>query len=262
MTFKTIIIMLLICVAGATTSIVILLNRHSLNISGAVVPHHNLVADQRADFFSDLAEHISVPKTIILLSPNHYYAGSGSIQTTDQKWQLSQGEISPDQNVISYLVKNNLAINEPPSFKNEHGIFNILSDIHNNFPKAKIVPIIFSAQGARLPDGQGPASGWKNKLKNLENGLRTSCANCLMIASVDFSHDQPALLAQQNDERSIAGLKARDTTDIIKNANIDSPPSLALLTMWAESHNTLSFILKNHTNAGAVTHVFGWYEAK
>lgn len=254
MKFKTKIILLLFVVSGMAFLAGGLyfaenkLNRSNLNISGAVVPHHNLVAAQRAEFFSELAKHITAPETIILLSPNHFYAGSGSIQTTDQRWQLGQGQINPDQNVISYLVENNLAFNEPPSFVNEHGIFNILSDIHNNFPDAEIVPLIFENPG-------------QNQLAELEKGLENSCGSCLMIASVDFSHDQPALLAQQNDECSIADLKTRDATGILKNAKVDSTSALALLAMWATDHNTLNFILKGH-DIGTTTHVFGWYEAK
>src|SRR3989344_2027127 len=231
-------------------------NRLTLNISGAVLPHHNIVGHQRAEFFSVLASNITPPDTIILLSPNHYRAGQQSIQTTNQEWKLNQGKIIANQNVISYLAEHNLAANNSSSFINEHGIYNILSDIYNNFPHAKIVPIIF--------DG-----ATQTELQDLKQGLMDSCLKCLMIASVDFSHYQPALLGQLHDDLSIRGLQMLDTANLFTKSEVDSGPALALLAMWAKDHNTLHFELKNHTNSGIIaqnpdiestTHIFGWYE--
>jgi AmmeMemoRadiSam system protein B len=232
--------------------------KNNFKISGVVVPHHNLVAGLRAEFFENLAKNISAPKTIILLSPNHYNAGQGNIQTSDKNWNLNQGQINADKKVVSFLVENNLTVNESPSFVEEHGIYNILSDIHNNFPNAKLVPIIFENASA-------------DQINKLEQGLKNSCAKCLMIASVDFSHDQPIAVAQINDGQSITDLQKLDSAGLLENAKVDSPPALALLAMWAKDHNTLNFILKNHIGSGAnlqnpgiesVTHVFGWYENK
>jgi AmmeMemoRadiSam system protein B len=234
------------------------ISRTILDISGVVVPHHNLVAPQRAEFFLELSKHITPPETIILLSPNHYSAGYGSIQTTSKDWRLGQGQINSNQNVVSFLVKNNLATNEPSSFIYEHGIYNILADIHNNFPNAKLVPLIFE-------------SASRYQINKLEQGLKDSCANCLMIASVDFSHYYSTSVAQSQDKRSIEDLETLNTDDLLTNAEVDSRPALALLTMWAKDHNTAEFILKNHTDSGintqnpdseGTTHVFGWYQQK
>jgi AmmeMemoRadiSam system protein B len=225
-------------------------------ISGVVVPHHNLVAGQRAQLFAELAKSIAQPKTIILLSPNHYFAGHGNIQTTNQEWELGQGRITADNNVISFLVENNLATNESSSFISEHGIYNILADIHNNFPNAKLVPLIFKKTS-------------QAQLQNLESGLLETCSRCLMIASVDFSHYFPASSSQHDDSLSIQELQNLDIIGILANTNVDSGSALALLTLWAKNHDTVSFILKNHTDSGvivqnsnleATTHVFGWYE--
>jgi AmmeMemoRadiSam system protein B len=229
-----------------------------LHISGAVVPHHNLVAPQRADFFSELSKQIVAPKTIILLSPNHYSAGYGDIQTASKNWNLGQGQVNSNQDVVSFLVKHNLATNEPSSFIYEHGIYNILTDIHNNFPDAELVPLIFENTS-------------QARLNKLEQGLRDSCAGCLMIASVDFSHYYSDSLAQLQDKRSIGDLEVLNTNDIFANAEVDSRPALALLTIWAKDHNTTEFTLKNHTDSGintqnldseGTTHVFGWYQQK
>ncbi len=228
----------------------------NLYISGAVVPHHDLVATKRAEFFFNLASHIKQPKTIILISPNHYLAGQTNIQTTDQNWNLGEGKINPNKEVISSLIKQGLVSNEPSSFKDEHGIFNILADIHKYFPKSLLVPIIFKETS-------------DDQLDKLEKGLLQLCNDCLIVASVDFSHYQPAVLAQLHDDRSIRDLQSLNTKDLLNGAEVDSGPALALLAMWAKSHNTLHFTLKANTNSGVIfqnpdlettTHIFGWYQ--
>ena len=231
-------------------------NKLVISISGIAVPHHDLVAAKRAQFFSEFASRIKQPKTIILISPNHYSAGQGDIQTTDQDWDLDKGKIISNKDAISFLVEKKLVTNEPASFTDEHGIYNILGDIHNNFPNATLIPLIFKEVS-------------EEELNKLEQSLLQSCNDCLMIASVDFSHYQPAVLADLHDDYSIRDLQLLDTKDILANAEVDSGPALALLTMWAKDHNTIQFTLKSHTNSGIIfqnpdaettTHVFGWYE--
>jgi AmmeMemoRadiSam system protein B len=225
-------------------------------ISGVVVPHHNIVADQREKFFSDVAARTSQPKAIILVSPNHYDAGRAPVQTTDQSWKLGEGSIAPARQVIASLVQQGFTANEPSSFVDEHGIYNILGDIQKYFPGTPIIPLIFK----EVPE---------DKLIQLERALRESCEGCLMIASVDFSHYQPALLAQIHDERSIRDLETLNTAGILASAEVDSGPSLALLALWAADHDTSRFVVRAHTNSGIInespdlestTHVFGWYE--
>lgn len=228
----------------------------NIKISGAVVPHHNIVARERSEFFTKLASEIKAPQTIILLSPNHYSAGRAKIQTTDQDWRLAAGQISADQTVISDLIADKLVTIEKASFSDEHGIYNILADIHNNFPEAKLVPLIFKPTSLA-------------ELTKLKDSLKKSCPDCLMIASVDFSHYQPALLADLHDDLSIRHLQDLNSEELLTQVEVDSGPSLALLSLWAQDQGTLNFNLQNHTNSGVLsnspdiestTHIFGWYQ--
>lgn len=232
-------------------------------ISGAVIPHHNIVASHRADFFTLLAQQIGVnnyPKTIILVSPNHYNIGFGKIQTSNQDWELSEGLITHDADVVSSLMGDgtkSVATIEPGSFADEHGIYNILGDIHNTFPESKIVPIML----------KDPS---REELLELQQTLTRSCGNCLMLASVDFSHYQPARIAELHDQKTIRDLQNLDTDDVLINAEVDSGASLALLMLWAKSNQTIRFNLVNHTNSSLLlndpslegtSHVFGWYQS-
>lgn len=223
------------------------------------MPHHNMVAGQRAQFFSQLGkkfENEESPETVILVSPNHYYAGQSKIQTADKEWKLGEGSINSNKTVIQNLVTSGLATNEPASFTDEHGIYTIFPDIHKTFPNAQIVPII-------LKDVS------RNQINKLAEVLNNSCKRCLMITSVDFSHYQPAMLAELHDDKSIYDLQTLDAQDLMKDVEVDSGPALALLTIWAQQHKTPRFNLLNHTNSDLLlnnpdlegtSHIYGWYE--
>jgi poly-gamma-glutamate synthesis protein (capsule biosynthesis protein) len=233
-------------------------NSQKSQISGMVVPHHDLVKAERVKLFETVAGKIPEPKTVILVSPNHDNVGEASIQTSDQSWPTASGEIQPAKEVIDDIINQKVADNEPSSFHFEHGIRLILGDIKNHFPNSTLVPLIFKSNTDM------------GNIQSLHDRLHTTCTDCLLIASVDFSHYQPALQAQLHDIRTERLLKLSDAESLYKTAEIDSPSALALLALWATSHETKRFELSQHTNSGILTsnadiptttHMFGWYEA-
>ncbi|MEO6078081.1 MAG: AmmeMemoRadiSam system protein B, partial [Candidatus Andersenbacteria bacterium] len=235
---------------------VLVLGSKKQTISGIVIPHHDIVSAQRKEFLNIVGKKIQ-PQTIILVSPNHYSVGRANIQTADQTWNVTNGEIPSDSDVVQYLIKHGTG-NEPNSFPDEHGIHLVLSDIHTTFPKATIVPLIIKMT---TPESE---------IEALSQNLQTSCNACLMVSSVDFSHYQPAILGDLHDDATIRELENIDVHALYSNAEVDSPPALMLFALWAKQHNTLHFALQNHTNSGellkspdieSTTHVFGWYEA-
>lgn len=224
-------------------------------ISGLVVPHHDLVQNVRQDFLEEIAAEINQPATIILVSPNHFETGVRNIQTTGQVWNLSNGVIEPNKEVLSALRKIGVS-DEPKSFVNEHGIKMILPDLKTYFPKSQVVPIILKI------NTPGP------EIIKLQTALLEACLDCLLAASVDFSHYQTVQVANQHDELSIRALRGLDTNLLRTKAEVDSPPALELLLLWAQSHGTKKFTLFAHTNSGVIlknpdgettSHVFGYY---
>lgn len=228
----------------------------SQTISGLVVPHHNIVADRRAKLFAQVRASIEQPETVILLSPNHYEQGGAAIQTTKQAWTTAEGDIAPAIALITTLETQQLVTAEPTSFDREHGIRLVLGDIRKNFPESNIVPLIFKQSTSR------------EQISQVTDTLAKQCKKCLVVASVDFSHYQPALLAALHDEGTIDALASRDEQYLYDNAEVDSPASLVFLARWATMHDTAHFSLIDHTNSGVLasdldapttTHVFGYY---
>jgi len=224
-------------------------------ISAVIIPHHDAVKSIRQKFLEKVGKRIDPPKTIILLSPNHYQSGRGGVQTTDRTWEITDRTIKPDKPVIKSLSE--LATDEPDSFTNEHGIKLVLGDLWQNFPNAKIVPIIFKDDVT------------KETIERLAQVLNRNCQACLLVASVDFSHYQPVQLANLHDQLTARALQTLDVDKLLLDAEVDSPPALALTALWAKNRQTEQFILERQTNSSALaknpelestSHFFGYYQ--
>jgi len=209
-----------------------------LPISTVIVPHHDLMKDERATYLKTIKES---PKTVILASPNHFDSGKGDIITTTKDWTVAGGAIMADKDKINQLLKSDLFSNEEVAFNGEHGIANILDDIHADFPSSKIIPIIIRQNTAR------------GKITGLNTELNSVCgADCLLIASIDCSHYQPGSLAQIHDDMTKRALNNMDE-DLAWKSEVDSPQSLLLSVLWAKSKSTTKFELNQNTNSGKLS---------
>lgn len=140
--------------------------------------------------------------------------------------------------------------------KNDHTVYNPLSDLKTYFPDATVYPILI---GQKIP-----FSG----LNSLLSKINSVCGfDCLLVASVDFSHYLPATLAEVHDAYTINNLQNLNTQNI-QNAEVDSPQSLYLLAKFSILKNAQKWHLFAHTNSGflsrnpdfeTTTHVFGFY---
>lgn len=226
------------------------------SIAAIVVPHHDLVKTQRQEFLKKVEAQGLKPQTIILVSPNHYESGTADVQTTKKTWTITDGSIEPNKEAINALIAIG-AKEDETSFANEHGVRLILGDLHDVFPKSTIVPILFKMETP------------KATIEEVHATLKTNCSDCLLVASVDFSHYQPALLANLHDDVTLRALQLQDEAMLLTKAEVDSPASLALMSLWSESRDAKRFVLSEHTNSGELakdadiettTHMFGWYE--
>jgi len=213
-----------------------------------IVPHHNIVAANRQNFLQKTRLLRPVTKKIILISPDHFSTNQKQISYTDMDWNLSNGNINYDHSFDSSgLTANNQLL------KNDHGIYNILPDVKKYFPKATVVPILVGQQLS------------VENLNILYQKIDNYCQrNCLLIASIDFSHYLPAQMADAHDSYTLDALYGKNLNKIFAS-EVDSPQSLYIVSKFGfTNHN--NFTLFDHTNSGylirnpdieTTTHVFG-----
>jgi len=220
---------------------------------GIVIPHHDMVAETRAAYLSKVSDRIK-PKTIVVMSPDHFDAVSGTIAASDRLWETSVGEIIPDTDLIQRLQIS--VQNEP--FLSEHGITSLVKEIKQFFPSSKIVPVLINR------------SATYEEVILLTRSLYSECPDCFLVSSVDFSHTNDAMVADLHDTLTMRELFDADSEALYKEAEVDSPESLVALTTWAKLHNHNKFELFSHTNSGFLsdarsgemtTHIIGGYYA-
>lgn len=223
-----------------------------------VVPHHNIVALQRAEAFAELAQQTQ-PQTIVVLSPNHFGSGTAEQIVANKIWTRHNGidVIQPNQELVAQLVAANVVTLDNAALSGEHGISNLLDDIGTYFPKAQLLPIL-------LRD-----TVTVDQVAALMTELAVACAGqCGVIASVDMSHYLPAALADVHDQTTLRVLREQNQTDVW-GLEVDSPASLAGVMQWAALNQLPEFAVLAQTNSGTLlgnpdsettSHILGYYQ--
>ena len=219
-----------------------------------IVPHQNTVRNIRQMFFNRTAKARPLTRTVILLSPDHFSPNQESIFFSDRNWTLSNGLLEyadrTGKNITSDFSRSNRLLTI------DHGIYNILPEIKTYFPRARIVPLLVGERVSR------------KKLDALADRLSANCRwDCLVIASVDFSHYLPHALADVHDAFSLKALAAPDP-DLIMASEADSPNSLYVTRKFSDLRKADNFLLFAHTNSAEIigqrdtestSHIMGWY---
>lgn len=220
-----------------------------------VVPHHNVVAEKRLEYFQQIAQKRLNTKKIIIIGPDHFSKNQKEIYYSNNNWTTLNGLVEFNSNLESQLkpfmaLENNVV-------KNDHAIYNLLSDIKLVWPKTKVFPILI---------GQDyPIDELDIFIKNLN---QICGSDCLLISSVDFSHYLPSALANVHDQKSIYDLSTQNLEEIPK-LEVDSPQSLYILAKFSQLKNANNWDLFYHSNSGELinnpdiettSHVFGSYQ--
>jgi len=139
-------------------------------------------------------------KKIIIIGPDHFSINQKQISFTDSSWSLSDSQIFFDYSFDSSgLSANNQLL------KNDHTIYNLLPDLKKFFPRATLVPILI---GQKLSPSD---------LEPLYQKINSYCHfDCLLIASVDFSHYLPASLAEVHDAYTLDALNSENLDKILR----------------------------------------------
>lgn len=188
------------------------------HVRGGVVNHHVLASDLLAGFFTELARCRPDVTRIILLSPDHYHAGSAPITTHETPYRTEEGTVEADATSVHRLLAMVLSAREESiPFANEHGIGALVPFLHQVLPAAKIVPVMISARVTQ--DDAARFAAWL--AKELDRST-------IVIVSSDMSHYLPEATARTNDETTLKAFASgdRDFFWSATDANTDNGRSI------------------------------------
>lgn len=200
-----------------------------------IVNHHLLAPDLIARSF--LAARNSRPKTVVIISPDHFDAGEHPASISARDWSTEFGILEADQKVVERLLLSGaVGLDEIP-FGTEHGVSNIVSFAKKAFPEARIVPII-------IQDRLG-SQGARDLAQALDVALPEKS---LVVGSFDFSHELPQAVAEFHDEHSLSVLRGMNY-ERVKNMDIDSRYGLEVVLRYARARGSKSFRVLDHSSA-------------
>ncbi|GAI65638.1 unnamed protein product, partial [marine sediment metagenome] len=196
------------------------------DIVSGVVPHHLLAKDIIEDFFSYISSR-EKPKTIVILSPDHFQSGilmeSNSFITIglegdDEKFN----NLKVDTLLWGKLFKENKMTLNNSAVIVEHGVTTLLPCIRKYFPETNILPILI------------PADITKEQVEQLVKTIdENTLLNTIVVASVDFSHYLPSQAADFHDTKSIRVLLNFEEENF-KNIEVDCWQALCAARLFAK----------------------------
>src|SRR5680860_352215 len=208
------------------------------DIKGIIVNHHLLAPNLIAEALNAVSSKKAV--TVVLISPNHFFAGRGQVVSSLYDWQTPYGILESDKDLIEKMQDVSLLNVEEWPFEKEHVISNIVAFIKKTLPNAKIVPLI-------VKDTFSIEAG-NDFVEKLEKILPE---DSLIIASLDFSHYLPSSAADFHDEKSLAVIENFDYEGT-KFLDVDSKPTLRILLKYLDIRNASSFHLLGHSNSAKI----------
>ena len=208
-------------------------------IIGGILPHHLIVGEEFAKYFEALKNQN--PEVIVVVGPNHYNKGSKDILTTPHSYKTPYGELEVDTSIIEKLTKYPLIGIDKYPFDNEHSISSEVAFIKKTFPQTKIVPLILKSY-TKEEDAE--------YLGQLLSKILPQ--NSLVLASVDFSHYQPEVVADFHDKTSFSTIQNFDFESIYE-LEIDSPASIYTLLTYLKQKSAQKIVYSVSTNSASYT---------
>ncbi len=202
-----------------------------------IVPHHLLAKDLINQAMENTSQDY---QTIILIGPNHFNLGQEEIQTTRYDWKTKFGNLSADKTLINKIIQNDYAKLNPDYFNTEHSVCGLVSFVRKQFPRANLVPLILKSTAPQ------------EKNRKLGQFLAQNCDDCLLLASLDFSHEVNEWQANINDQQSIKILTEVDEENL-NQITCDSLPSLEVLFTYLKTKRVSQGKLINQSNSNQIS---------
>jgi AmmeMemoRadiSam system protein B len=226
-------------------------NSFSRSVVGLLCPHAGYLYSGMvaASGFFELAKD-GLPKTVVILGPNHSGYGSGLSLIREGFWQTPLGNIPVDTKLADQLLsKLDLLDVDESAHRFEHSIEVQLPFLQYLYGDMfKIVPLCFLMQDYTSAIEVG---------NTLFDVLTPHSDEVVVMASSDFTHYESAKQAEKKDHAALAAISALDAQrfyNVVEAQNISicgCAPIAALIT-YAKRFNAQTELLNYH-NSGDVS---------
>ncbi len=210
----------------------------------AIAPHHLIDGFELGAFWKALGDQGPTP-VIAVLGPDHRGRGGGEVTVGEHlRFTTAFGDLEPDAALVAGLRRLAPVGTRDAAFRDEHSIHVHAPFIRRFLPQARVLPVI-------VRWGTAPAT-----LEALAKALDALLPpDALLVASVDFSHFQPADWASFHDEASWATLAGLEPAALF-NREADSPESLFVAMRFAMLREARRVTRVLHTNSQSKRAVF------
>jgi predicted class III extradiol MEMO1 family dioxygenase len=225
---------------------------------------------------------IELPKTFVLIGPNHTGLGEAVSLMSSGHWETPLGRVAIDEPLAASILSKSPRIREDTlAHLREHSLEVQLPFIQYLCPEASIVPIQMldtrletCIEVGRAVAGAIADCGLRNadykpeeKTANAEctskiRNPKTAIRNVLIIASSDMSHYEPAEIARKKDHLAIERILDLDPEGLygtIKNNHITMcgyGPAVAMIVACKALGATRAALIK-YSNSGEVSGDYG-----
>ncbi len=173
------------------------------DIKGVITPHAGYVysGPVAAHAYHEIAED-GFPDTFIILCPNHTGLGSGVSTMNSGSWETPLGLADIDGEFADLMIKHSGIIDSNPiAHQKEHSAEVQLPFLQYLNPDFQFVPVTMWMQDIETSKEIG------NSIAKTASELGR---DVVVIASTDFTHYQPQIVAQNQDMQVIDAIKAMD----------------------------------------------------
>ncbi|MDP2274896.1 MAG: AmmeMemoRadiSam system protein B [Archangium sp.] len=196
-----------------------------------VAPHHLIDASELAGFWSELAKQ--KPSVVVVIGPDHHAHGAGVTVGQGVTYDTVYGPLRTDAGLARALRSPR----RDAAFVGEHALHVHAPFIRRLLPEARFVPVMFQ--------WAVPRAELEALARRLDQLLPP---DALVVASVDFSHYQPAPWATFHDESSFSTVSGFDL-DALFLREVDSPESLFVAMRFAQLRGAAKATRLLHTNS-------------
>lgn len=211
------------------------------DVPAVIVPHHLTASRSIALGIRAIAR--SGPRTVLIVSPDHFRACPTPLCTARGEFVTTLGPVRTRNDVVDVLARSELVTVDPALFGAEHGIGAVTPFILHALPDAAIVPVVIS-------------SGWFERKDDIRALLAEAFEKTdALVVSSDFSHYLNLATSDAMDEATMETLFAADLDGIAKLRNADQsdcPACLWMLASIALDEGFFNPSVLAHTNSARI----------